>query len=276
MSTVSVSERSRSRGRGLQSSGRGGTGNIRPPSIDRVVGTGPEDFSDTCGREPIPVHTDEVTSTGRGGAGNIRSPSRDPSRPGSVQGKASPSPLRAEQRGRRGYDQDLISDIDVERDTGVHSSGRGGAGNMIRSRPSSESRSRSREPVHGSGRGGIGNIYLGEPTEKDIMEVDEHERAAHQHVPGVHSSGRGGYANLTPEVPYTEGAVHPHGANHPHATHAHEHESSGRGGAGNISRDHSRGPAEPRDEDHGLRGFLHHVTHPGAHRGEPVKVKENF
>lgn len=91
-----------------------------------------------------------------------------------------------------------------------------------------------------------------------------------------HSSGRGGLANLTPEVPYTENAVHPHGADHPHATHAHEYESRGRGGAGNISRDHSQGPAEPRNEDHGLRGLLHHVTHPGTHRGEPVKVKENF
>ncbi|KAI0251121.1 hypothetical protein BJV78DRAFT_1282647 [Lactifluus subvellereus] len=226
--SVNISERSRSRGRALQYSGRGGTGNIRSPSQDPVVG-GPDDYSDTRGREPIPTrYPDEirVTPTGRSRAGNIRSPSRD----------VLPSPMRSEQRRRRGYDQDLIApEIDIQHDTDVHTSGRGGTGNLVRSRPSSESwsRSRSREPVHHSGRGGTGNIYPGEPTERDIMEVDETERAAHRHVParGVHSTDCGGYANITPEVPYREAAVHPHGADHPHATHAHDHESTGRGGA---------------------------------------------
>jgi hypothetical protein len=55
---------------------------------------------------------------------------------------------------------------------------------MIRS--SSESRSRSREPVYGSGRGGIGNIHHSELSEQNIMEVDEHERATHQHALGVY------------------------------------------------------------------------------------------
>jgi hypothetical protein len=56
---------------------------------------------------------------------------------------------------------------------------------MVRSSPSA-SRSRSREPAHTTGRGGYGNAYLGEPLEKGILEVDEYERAAHAHPPGVY------------------------------------------------------------------------------------------
>ena len=44
-----------------QSTGRGGAGNIRLPSSERVEGRGPEDYSDTRGRDPIPVRDlDEV------------------------------------------------------------------------------------------------------------------------------------------------------------------------------------------------------------------------
>ncbi|KAI0298403.1 hypothetical protein B0F90DRAFT_717163 [Multifurca ochricompacta] len=261
---MSTSERSLSRGRGLQqSTGRGGVGNIRSPSIDRSS-TGPDDYSDTRGRDPIPSRDlNEVISTGRGGAGNIRSPSRDASYP--KNGSVDLSPVRSENRGR-GYDQDVISAIDSAYDTGVHSSGRGGLGNITRQ--DSRSRSRSREPIHSSGRGGSGNMHLGELTEKDILEVDETERANHHLPPGLHSIGRGGLANLTlGELPSAEGAVRPHGANHPHATHAHEFESTGRGGAGNISS--SRSPSrDPQRKDHGLTGFLHRVGHIGAHKDE--------
>lgn len=176
-------ERSLSRGRGLQSSGRGGAGNIRSPSrdIDRVVAS-PDDFSDTRGRDPIPVRHlgDAVISTGRGGAGNIRSPSRDSPRPETVSIDSSPS--RPEERGR-GYDRDLISAIDTANDTGVHSTGRGGLGNITR--PDSKSRSRSRDPVNSSGRGGVGNLYIGSPVERGILEVEEQERVAHQHPAGM-------------------------------------------------------------------------------------------
>jgi len=260
---MSAERRSLSRGRGLQSSGRGGAGNIRSPS--REVGPitpGPEDYSDTRGRDPIPVSHlgDAVISTGRGGAGNIRSPSRDATRAEIVSIESSPS--RPEERGRgqeRGYDQDLISAIDIAHDNGVHSSGRGGLGNI--SRPNSKSRSRSRDPVQSAGRGGIGNLYIGSPVERGILEVEENERIAHKHPAGMHSIGRGGAANLTPgEVPYIEAPVNPLGANHPHATHSHEHLSSGRGGAGNIDRSRSR---EPGDKN-GVSGFLHRVTHPGT------------
>jgi hypothetical protein len=53
-------------------------------------------------------------------------------------------------------------------------------------RPDSQSRSRSREPAHTGGRGGLGNVHAGGPTEKVIEELDESERASHQHAPGVY------------------------------------------------------------------------------------------
>jgi hypothetical protein len=235
---------------------------------------------------------DEVISTGRGGAGNIRSPSRDAIRGDAASINSSPSPSRAERRGR-GYDRDAISAIDTANDTGVHSTGRGGFGNITR--PDSVSRSRSREPgLHSTGRGGVGNLYTGDPIDRQILEVEESERAAHQHPPGVyvrfppirhaktidndndnvylfnrHSTGRGGAANLTPgEVPYIEVPVDPHGANHPHATHNHDYESTGRGGVGNIERSRSREPRDPNSKDHGsgLTEFLQRVTHPGTQK----------
>jgi len=242
---MSISERSLSRGRtpGYQLTGRGGLGNYRSPSRERESnGTGPEDYSDTRGRDPIPTRDPyEVTSTGRGGAGNVRSPSRDGV---SSVDNISPetSPMRSELRGR-GYDRDLISDIDSAQEGGIHSSGRGGVGNMHGSRPNSQSRSRSREPIHAAGRGGWGNVIIGGPSESVINELDESERATHLHPPALHSSGRGGIANLSSgQVPHPEGAGDPYGVNHPRKSHEHEVESSGRGGRGNISRDHSREP----------------------------------
>lgn len=244
---MSIIERSLSRGRNpdFHLSGRGGAGNYRSPSREPARGPGPEDYSDTRGRDPIPSRDPNVvTSTGRGGAGNIRSPSREGDR-----GKDSPdtSLVRSEERGR-GYDRDLISEIDDAHNTGVRSYGRGGAGNMSPSPPKSQSRSRSREPIHSTGRGGVGNIHAGGPSEKVIEELDESERAAHLHPSGLHSSGRGGIANLTAgKVPHLEAAGNPHGANHPHKSHEHDTESFGRGGMGNISRDHSREPG-PRNK----------------------------
>jgi len=255
-----ASERSTSRGRGLQSTGLGGAGNIRSPSRDPIEPTpGPEDYSDPRGRDPIPSRDPGlVTSTGRGGAGNIRSPSRDAIR--REDGTPESSPIRSEIRGR-GYDRELIATIDNAHDIGVHSTGRGGRGNMTNSPSNSQSRSRSREPAHTAGRGCVGNAYIGGPTEKVIEELDESERAAHQHPAGVHSSGRGGVGNVTAgEAPQREGGLNPHGVNHPHATHSHDAESFGRGGSGNISRDPSREPGV-KNTRNPLSGFLHGLAH---------------
>jgi len=260
-------ERSLSRGRGLQSTGRGGAGNLREPSVDLPRVAGPEDYSDTRGRDPVRYRDEDVViSLGRGGAGNIRSPSRDRSRGENVSINSSPS--RAEFLREREHDRDEISAIDTAHDNGAHSSGRGGLGNI--SRPDSKSRSRSRDPVNSAGRGGAGNLYPGSPVERGILEVEENERAAHQHPAGMHSTGRGGTANLTPgDVPYVEAPVNPYGANHPHATHKHDHESAGRGGAGNIDRSRSREPADgERRTAPGLTGFLQRVAHPGSQKDE--------
>jgi len=259
-------ERSLSRGRtsGFQLTGRGGAGNYRSPSREPATGgRGPEDYSDTRGRDPIPSGDPHaIISTGRGGAGNIRSPSRDAVRGENASRET--SLVRSEQRGR-GYDRELITTIDNANDPGVHSFGRGGRGNMDGSPASSQSRSRSREPIqaagiHGAGRGGLGNIHAGGPSEKVIEELDESERAAHLHPAGVHSSGRGGIANLiSSKVPHVEGAGDPHGANHPHKSHEHDGESHGRGGRGNISRDHSREPGV-RNTHHAPSGLIQSVT----------------
>ncbi|KAH9956351.1 hypothetical protein BC827DRAFT_1139683, partial [Russula dissimulans] len=222
------------------STGRGGAGNIRPPSRDPVSTAGPEDYSDTRGREPIPSGDPTVViSTGRGGTGNIRSPSRDAYRGGDASASTESSPLRSEERG--------------------------GIGNMVDnpdSRPGSitrnGSRSRSREPAFTTGRGGLGNVHRGEPIEKDIEELDESERAAHQHAAGLHSVGRGGTGNITPgQLPHVEDAVNPHDPNHPHASHVHAAESTGRGGSGNI---HENAPKDTHNHGHGLSNLVHSIV----------------
>ena len=119
-------------------------GNFRSPSREPAV-NGPEDYSDTRGREPVaagdpdvvrepflrcrsldPFLTvffffcNQIISTGRGGRGNIRSPSRDP-----VLGDTASlgvSPARSLSRGRaydRTYDRETIASIDIANDTGV-------------------------------------------------------------------------------------------------------------------------------------------------------------
>ena len=122
-----------------QSTGRGGTGNLRAPSVDLPRVAGPDDYSDSRGRDPqryrdevrnvsliFPSHASELTylnpkdviiSTGRGGAGNIRSPSRDGSRGENASVNSSPS--RAEFIRGREVERDLISSIDVAHDTGI-------------------------------------------------------------------------------------------------------------------------------------------------------------
>jgi len=261
-----ISERSVSRGREKYSTGRGGAGNIRAPSQDPVSTAGPEDYSDTRGREPIPAGDPSVViSTGRGGRGNIRSPSRDAYRGEGATASNESSPLRSEERGR-GYDRELIIALDGAQEPHLHSVGRGGVGNMVEnpdSRPGSitrgGSRSRSREPAFTTGRGGLGNLHRGEPLEKDIEELDESERAAHQHPAGLHSVGRGGTGNITPgQLPHLEDAVNPHDPNHPHASHVHAAESTGRGGLGNIS--HENAPKDTHNQGHGLSNLLHGIV----------------
>lgn len=213
---MSISERSVSRGRdALISSGRGGIGNIRASSVARDArpDSGPDDFSDSRGREPRQEQT-HVFSTGRGGAGNIRSPSRD---------------VGVVRSGADDKDQGVIrSHIVADNELGVHSTGRGGIGN-IRGGSRSRSRARDTPAIHSTGRGGAGNIVPGavpyEADEGELLAAKGH----HNRGEDIHSTGRGGAANITHHhLPPVERPHHEH----------HDHESTGRGGAGNISHHH--------------------------------------
>ncbi|KAF8328008.1 hypothetical protein F5887DRAFT_1083463 [Amanita rubescens] len=132
-------------------------------------------------------------------------------------------------------DQLIRSHIAAEQDA-VHSTGRGGIGNMT---GGSRSRSRARDstsnaptsgthtPLHSTGRGGAGNILSGHTP--SVAEADEIDVIAHlpRHSDDVHSTGRGGAANIT--------HAHAPPVEHTHHHHKHgEYESTGRGGAGNI------------------------------------------
>ncbi|KAL5635099.1 hypothetical protein ACGC1H_002958 [Rhizoctonia solani] len=235
-SPTSPTDRSRSRGREFQSTGRGGAGNfVRSESVSRTREDG---VGQERGREILP--TNRITHSGRGGAGNIRSPSRDPE-----------ADIRALSRER-----EIIEDHRRAEEGQIHSTGRGGYGNMDRSR------SRSREPsktVHSSGRGGFGNITASDGH--SLADLEEEERVHHAHVPEFHLSGRGGAGNIiagaapAPEIitpsPVSEGV---------------QWRSSGRGGAGNMKPTHPIDPhgaaeeARGRKEHTGLGGFIDRLT----------------
>ncbi|KAG0696062.1 hypothetical protein DFH29DRAFT_240084 [Suillus ampliporus] len=250
--SINNESRSVSRGRdSFHSSGRGGIGNIRRSSIssDPRPVDGPDDSDSTRGREQA-VHPDrmQLFSVGRGGAGNIRSPSQDVGKdyPQTVIILNEHAAVQAE------YEQQ-VKKHHAESNP-IHSSGRGGLGNI------SGSRSRSRGPtVHSTGRGGVGNIQYGAATSVDTM--DEEERRKHAHAQARHSIGRGGAANLTNvHSPDIERVAH----------HQSDFESSGRGGAGNIrSRSASRDPSGrtlSRDakEKHGIAALWSKVSHPSS------------
>ncbi|EIM88721.1 uncharacterized protein STEHIDRAFT_166740 [Stereum hirsutum FP-91666 SS1] len=135
-------ERSTSRGRQFQSSGRGGLGNILPrrspspsrsPSRARAHVDGPDDFSNTRGREPRSAlsiaATSQPISIGRGGAGNIRSPSRPRETAGLGYTYAAEEELSYVPTIARGRSEE-------SRTPAVRSSGRGGIGNIRACSPS--------------------------------------------------------------------------------------------------------------------------------------------
>lgn len=212
-----MSERSTSRGRDLASTGRGGAGNIvRGESASRPR---PEDEGAERGRDVYPrEEPNHVTHAGRGGQGNVRSPSRDP----------------AKEAAERAFEEEVLRKSREHREQFGVSSGRGGSGNIDRSR------SRSREPGHplhhaghgfAAGRGGAGNILPSEAhphTTGELERLEEEERAvaeAHHHH-NLLSHGRGGTGNVNHEVD----------ANAPHGTEVTPELGShiGRGGVGNV------------------------------------------
>ena len=117
-----------------QSTDRGGAGTFHTSLRGREdTEPGPEDYSDTRGRDLIPARDPDVvchlllllrhkltqpetkvTLTGRGGVENIRSPSSETIR--EENGTLEKPLIRSE---LRGYDRDLIATIDDAHDTGV-------------------------------------------------------------------------------------------------------------------------------------------------------------
>ncbi|KAG9051292.1 hypothetical protein FS837_009558 [Tulasnella sp. UAMH 9824] len=198
--------RSVSRGREFASAGRGGAGNmVRSESQSRAQVTRTED-GDERGRDVAPRDENRITHAGRGGQGNVRSPSRDP----------------AKDAAERAFEDEVLRKNRDSRESWGVSYGRGGTGNI------EKSRSRSREPGTSSGRGGLGNIidHVLHPG-RDLEKLDEEERAAAEGKPqAVYSHGRGGVGNLGPTA-----ADLPHGTRV--STDATNH--TGRGGQGNIT-----------------------------------------
>ncbi|PSR87348.1 hypothetical protein PHLCEN_2v5165 [Hermanssonia centrifuga] len=247
-----------SRGReAFKSTGRGGVGNIH--ASPNVASPDPEDYSPSRGREVEEVEEDRAKSSGRGGVGNIRSRSR--ARAASIipEGHPQTASIVLENAATKAAYEKLVID-DATNATFVHSTGRGGAGNI------SDTRSRSRGPhrlfggdsprVHSTGRGGAGNIQPGSPRETDTVDSRED---AQLYGPfsedGIHSTGRGGIANLTDVQSPPPESIPPHAP--------HEIESSGRGGRGNIrsrslTRDASNSRSASRDR---IARIWQKVTH---------------
>ncbi|KAG8892628.1 hypothetical protein FRB99_002577 [Tulasnella sp. 403] len=205
-----TNNRSTSRGRDFATTGRGGAGNlVRGESASRARITRVED-GDERGRDVAPREDGRVTHAGRGGQGNIRSPSRDP----------------AKDAADRAFEEDVLRKSREHREAFGVSHGRGGTGNI------DKSRSRSRDPAgFGSGRGGAGNIHDHEHhrPEAELERLDEEERAIHEakHHHHLFSHGRGGKGNLTQDE-----------ANLPHPTTVAAQAGShigGRGGQGNVA-----------------------------------------
>lgn len=228
-SPTSPADRSRSRGREFQSTGRGGAGNfVRSESVSR---TREEGVGQERGREILPAN--RITHSGRGGAGNIRSPSRNP--------EADISELSRE--------REIIEDHRRSEEGQVHSTGRGGYGNMDRSR------SRSREPsktLHSSGRGGFGNISAADGH--GLANLEEEGRAHHAHVPEFHSSGRGGAGNVVAGAPPVPELITPSPT--PEGV---QWRSSGRGGAGNMKPITPVTPTDPHGAAEEARGRREHI-----------------
>ncbi|PIL27393.1 hypothetical protein GSI_10541 [Ganoderma sinense ZZ0214-1] len=241
-SPSSFDRRSVSRGREAFSSGRGGIGNIRRPSVEAASpprGSGGEPLSPVRGREAR-VDPERAQSTGRGGMGNIRSGSRARNISLIPENHPQTASLVSDHAASVAeYERAVLERSEEAANARARSSGRGGIGN-IKSGDNSHSRSRSRAPMTSIGRGGAGNIQTNINTDTELLvQLDDEERLKYAHDEGVHSTGRGGRANLTSKhtPPLESVSAHPY-----------EFETTGRGGVGNMirSRSSSREPDQSR------------------------------
>ncbi|WVQ98206.1 hypothetical protein IAU59_005328 [Kwoniella sp. CBS 9459] len=264
-------------GRAIYSTGRGGAGNlIQSPSRgqDPEAAPGVE-----RGRElsPHPVG-EKITHSGRGGAGNIRPSSQSRTR----------ADLNAEER-EEALQEKLIADRRGRQAIeGAFSTGRGGVGNINRSKSRSRSAVRNREDgaslaptvsnVHTTGRGGFGNITeergdsvdLEKEAAQNRYEADvlARHKAAESNQP--YMSGKGGAGNLHSHdpslVPMEDLTLEEREAHDKlHARDRAQFRSGGRGGAGNMipNKEQSPGPAGTD----GDRGRGRHEGSADGHKG---------
>jgi hypothetical protein len=190
---------------GYVSSGRGGIGNIRMSSTSRDArpSNGPDDFSEPRGREPKVDHV-KAFSTGRGGAGNIRSPSRDvPTKSGltAVEQEVIKTHIIADQTAVHSTGRGGLGNISRSRSRTSDSS----FGSSIHSRDNPiHSTTDDKElakkllhehgdAIHSTGRGGAGNI-----PHQHVSDV-EPVHHAHHHRGAYESNGRGGAGNIIVE-----------------------------------------------------------------------------
>nr|ODN93646.1 cytoplasmic protein [Cryptococcus depauperatus CBS 7855] len=229
-----VEERGRQPGH-VVSTGRGGAGNLVShvaTDVDMTPGV-------ERGRELSPQALgDHVTHSGRGGVGNIRHSSHSRTR----------DELKADAK-EEALQEKLISDARGRQADGPISTGRGGVGNISRSRSRSQARTEggregsalglgrrtTHEMTHG-GRGGFGNIL----EERD--SVDAEKQAAHDayeaDVLAKHNTAE---------------------ATHPHAY------ATGKGGLGNV---HTPAPGEPDLGQLSLEEREEKEAHAKIHAGE--------
>jgi len=250
-------------GRGRQpivSTGRGGAGNlIRSPSrgIDPEATGLSERGREIQNRD---ASIDRVIHSGRGGAGNIRSPSRTRDVAHEAKEDALQARLVAEERGRQAE--------------GNFSTGRGGAGNISRSKSRSRSAVRDvrestpdttrRTEMRSGGRGGWGNIReerdsIDEVKREEQRKYDEEIRAkyAADGANKPHAYGKGGAGNFAsgplPEAEFAKLSVEEKEAHrkiHGEQTFV----ASGRGGAGNMHQKSAHSHALNGSDDSRGRG----------------------
>ncbi|PCH39604.1 hypothetical protein WOLCODRAFT_141327 [Wolfiporia cocos MD-104 SS10] len=144
--TGGSSTRSPSRGRDFRSSGRGGIGNIRRTSQDpgapaasanaAARGDRVRDMSTVRGRERPTIDSERIRSTGRGGVGNIHSSSVVRTDANS----RAASTLRDRAVEEEEYERAVLRAREEEMRAAKHSSGRGGAGNISRTKSTSATR----------------------------------------------------------------------------------------------------------------------------------------
>lgn len=178
--TANTTDRPRSVSRGrdaFQSSGRGGAGNIRRSSQEpSAPAPEPQVPYIVRGRERQPASSSErATSTGRGGVGNIRSTSQSRS-------------------------LNRAPEIQPQSETITEEVVDGPVPELKKDEPNAK-------PVHSSGRGGLGNINRTKSKSRDPGNERDKDHAASAQV---HSTGRGGRGNIVPDgpsAPETDGST---------------------------------------------------------------------